>query len=101
MPNRIRLLAVLLALGSAGPALAQAQSGVVHPAAFVNVGTLTADSDFTIFMRSDVPPGVRRGALHRLWTLIQLPVSCYELCFEAAASDPTRLASEDVPAITQ
>lgn len=32
------------------------------------VASLTRDSDFTVFLRPDVPPGLKRAALRKLWT---------------------------------
>ena len=58
------------------------------PVVYIGIGALTIDSDFTVFMRNDVPEDVRTAALRRLWVLMQLPVSCHELC-----SDPEPAAS--------
>jgi hypothetical protein len=70
-----------------------------HPDALIDIGSLTVDSDFTVFIRKEVPEHIRLAALRRLWVLMQLPVSCDELCYkpEAAASSLARLASEKVP----
>lgn len=96
MPRHLHVSAVLLGLALAGPAVAQDQPAARNPTALVAVDALTADFDFTVFMRKDVPNDVRRAALRRLWVLMQLPVSCDELCLEPepAASGLARLASE-------
>jgi hypothetical protein len=65
-----------------GPTPAKAQFAASHPAADFDADALTAASDFTVFMRKDVPEGVRRIALRKLWTLMALPPSCMELCIE-------------------
>jgi hypothetical protein len=82
MLKRFHACAALFALVLAGPALAGGEIAVVHPAAQINISALTAESDFTVFMRKDVPEEVRRAALRRLWVLMQLPVSCDDLCYE-------------------
>jgi hypothetical protein len=80
-----------------------AQQSPVHPAALVDIDALTAESDFTAFMGEGVPEDVRRNALRRLWVLVQLPVSCDDLCYEPepAPSGSARLASEKLPPATQ
>lgn len=89
-------LAAMPAIGLAGSAVAEGQLPAGHPASLVDIGALTVDSDFTVFMRQDVPEGLRQAALRRLWVLMELPVSCYELCAEPepATSGFARLASE-------
>ena len=81
MLSRSHLAAALLGLFIAGPAIADDRPPGRPPAAH-DIGALTADSDFTVFMRQDVPEDVRRAALRRLWVLMQLPVSCHDLCYE-------------------
>jgi hypothetical protein len=87
----------------AGPAVAEGQPGPGHPAALIDVTGLTADSDFTVFMRKDVPEDVRQAALRRLWVLMQLPVSCDELCHEPEPTAPSlaRLASEKLSVVAE
>src|SRR5262245_36003607 len=88
--------ALMFGLLLAGPAAAQVlQPAAPSPAASIDIGALTAQSDFTVFMREDVPEDVRQAALRRLWTLIDLPVSCMDLCqdSEAAAPIAVRFAS--------
>jgi hypothetical protein len=96
--------ALMLGLALAGPAVAQAQTATGCPTPLIDIGALTIDSDFTIFMRKEVPENVRRAALRRLWVLMQLPASCQALCseVESSASGPTRLSSEklDVDTLT-
>jgi hypothetical protein len=65
-----------------GPIPARAQFAASHSAAGFNANALTAASDFTVFMRKDIPEGVGRIALRKLWTLMALPPSCMELCIE-------------------
>jgi len=91
-------LAAWLIAASAFPGFAQQSPS--HPATVVEINDLTAQSDFTLFMRKDVPEEVRRIALRRLWVLMQLPVSCDGLCYlpEPAAPGFTHLASEKLPA---
>ena len=93
-------LAVCLVAAAVSPS--SAQPGSSHPAAAVDVGALTAESDFTVFMHQDVPEEVRRAALRRLWVLMQLPVSCDDLCSgpEPASSGFAHLASEKLPPVT-
>jgi hypothetical protein len=95
MKNRI-VCTALVALVLSGPASALGQSAPSHPAALFEISSLTADSDFTVFMHKDVPEDVRRAALRRLWVLMKLPVSCDELCYEPepTASGFADLASE-------
>jgi Protein of unknown function (DUF3306) len=103
MLSRIHVSAALVGLTLAGPALAQGESAATHPAAFVDITALTTESDFTVFMRKDVPQDVRRGALRRLWVLMKLPVSCHDLCYELepAASGFARLATDKLPVTAQ
>jgi hypothetical protein len=76
------------------PTRAKAQFAASHPAAGFDANALTATSDFTVFMRKDIPEGVHRIALRKLWTLMTLPPSCMELCIEPrAASDAGLVAS--------
>ena len=91
----IPALTVIAMGGLTGPAVADGQSTARHPTALIDVSALTANSDFTVFMREDVPEDVRRAALRRLWVLMRLPVSCDELCYEPepAALDLERVAS--------
>jgi hypothetical protein len=81
------------------PYAAETQSAGGHPVALIDISSLTVDSDFTVFMRKEVPEDVRRAALRRLWVLMRLPMSCDELCYEpqAPASGLARLASEKSP----
>jgi hypothetical protein len=81
------------------PYAAETQSAASHPVALIDIGSLTVDSDFTVFMRKEVPEEVRRAALRRLWVLMRLPVSCDELCYEpqAPASGSARVARETFP----
>jgi hypothetical protein len=101
--SRLHVSAVLVGLVLAGPAVAQGQFAGRHPAILVDIGTLTTESDFTVFMRKDVPEDLRRSALRTLWGLMKLPVSCHELCSEPepAASDSTRVASEKLSVAAQ
>ncbi len=84
---------------SAGPTVAQVRSVASHPAALIDLNALTVDTDFTVFMRKDLPEDVHRAALRRLWVLMQFPVSCHDLCYEPepAASGFARLTSEKLP----
>src|SRR5262245_42029757 len=84
---------------AAGPTPAKAQYAASYPAARFDTSALTAESDFTVFMRKGVPEELRRAALRRLWILMKLPVSCDELCYEAEppAPDLARFASERLP----
>jgi hypothetical protein len=97
---RVSLAACLTAAAIAPGAAQQIQA---HPAALIDIDALTAESDFTVFMSKDVPEDVRRNALRRLWVLLQLPVSCDDLCYEPqpAPSGSVRLASEKLPPATQ
>jgi hypothetical protein len=96
MLNRTYISAALLGVFLAGPAIADDRPPGRHPVVRPDIGALTVDSDFTVFMHKDVPESVRRAALRRLWVLMQLPVSCDELCVEAepAGSSFAQLASE-------
>jgi uncharacterized protein DUF3306 len=75
---------------AAGPILAKAQPAASGPAERFDANALTAESDFTVFMREEVPEDVRRIALRKLWTLMQLPNSCMELCIEPGPSSAAR-----------
>ena len=72
-------------------------------AAPMDVGALTEHSDFTAFMREDMPEGVRLAALRRLWVLMAPPASCHELCvdLEPSSSGLPGLTSETLPIATQ
>jgi hypothetical protein len=74
-------------------AVAEGQPAARHPASHVDIGSLTANSDFTVFMRKDVPADVRRIALRKLWTLMELPQSCMELCIEPEPASAARLVA--------
>jgi hypothetical protein len=76
---------------AAGPILAKAQPAASGPAERFDTNALTAESDFTVFMRKEVPEDVRRIALRNLWTLMQLPTSCMELCIEPEPASTARL----------
>ena len=93
MLSRIYIPVLTLGLALAVPAAAE-DLRAHHPAASIDVGALTAESDFTVFMQEDVPEEVRRIALRKLWTLIELPHICFDLCYEPepAASGIVRLA---------
>jgi hypothetical protein len=96
--------ALMFGLLLAGPAFTQdLYPAPTHPAASIQISTLTAHSDFTVFMHKDVPEHVRRAALRKLWTLMEVPVSCMDLCHEAepAAPAPVRFASEKRPVPVQ
>jgi uncharacterized protein DUF3306 len=97
---QVSLAACLMAAAIAPSAAQQRQ---VHPATLIDIDALTAESDFTGFMGKGVPEDVRRNALRRLWVLLQLPVSCDDLCYEPepAPSGFARLASEKLPPATQ
>jgi hypothetical protein len=68
------------------------------PAASIDINALTAESDFTV-LAENMAEDVRRAALRRLWTLLQLPVSCHDLCYEPepAVSGFAQMASEQRP----
>jgi hypothetical protein len=95
--------ALAVCLMAAAIAPGAAQQSKVHPAALIDIDALTAESDFTVFMGKDVPEDVRRNALRRLWVLLQLPVSCDELCYEPEPPPAglARLASEKLPPAAQ
>jgi hypothetical protein len=65
---------------AAGPILTNARSAARHPATRFDIDALTAESDFTVFMRKEVPEDLRGAALRGLWALMKLPASCDELC---------------------
>jgi hypothetical protein len=77
------LAIVLPGLFLAGPAIADDRRTNRPPVTYIDAGSLTIDSDFTVFMGKGAPEDVRRAALRRLWVLMELTVSCYELCYEA------------------
>src|SRR5262245_22343211 len=85
---------------TAGPILAKAQSTGSHPASRFDTNALTAESDFTIFMRKEAPEDLRQAALRRLWVLMKIPVSCDELCYEPEPPAP-RFASDKLPVATR
>ncbi len=98
MLSRVHLFAALLGLCLAGPAFAEGASATGHRAASVDIAALTIDSDFTVYMHKGVPDEVRQAALRRLWVLMQLPVSCGELCDapEPAAPSVAHVAGENL-----
>jgi uncharacterized protein DUF3306 len=102
MLSRVHVSAALLGLFLAGPAIADDRPPG-DPRVAHNIGALTAESDFTVFMHKDVPEETRRAALRRLWVLMQLPVSCDELCQEPepAAFGFARVASEKLAIAAQ
>jgi hypothetical protein len=76
--------ALILGLALAGRTVAQdLQPTSIHPAVLTQISALTAEADFTVFMHEDVPEELRRAALRRLWTLMELHVSCMDLCHDA------------------
>jgi hypothetical protein len=96
--------ALLLALETGSVNAQQQDPGKIElPGADFDISRLTADSDFAAFMRKDVPEDIRRAVLRRLWVLMQLPVSCDELCqeVEPAAPSPARVASEKLSVAVQ
>jgi hypothetical protein len=103
MSRRILRVSLAACLMAATMAPSAAQQGRAHPAALIDIDALTAESDFTVFMGKGVPEDVRRNALRRLWVLLQLPVSCDDLCYdpEPAPSGFARLASEKLPPAAQ
>jgi hypothetical protein len=99
MRSRSHTSATLLGLFLAGPAIADDRPPGRPQVTHIEIGTLTIDSDFTVFMRKDVPEDVRRAALRRLWVLMQLPVSCHELCSEVESAASGVVASGEKLAI--
>jgi len=93
---------VMPGVGLAGLTTAQPVAAI-HPARVIDIEALTLESDFTVFMASDVPEDVRRTGLRRLWALMGLPVSCHELCHEpeSAATGLALLASDQRPVPSQ
>ena len=95
------VVALLLTIVAAAPAVAEQASftpaaavaegrlSARHPAFLAHIGSLTIDSDFTVFMRKDVPEDVRRVALRKLWILMELPWSCMELCIQPEPAAPS------------
>jgi Protein of unknown function (DUF3306) len=73
------LIALVVALALVAPASAYDPETLWEQK---DLDALTAQSDFTVFMREDVPEDVRKLALRRLWTLMNLPVSCDDLCLD-------------------
>jgi hypothetical protein len=73
----------------AAAAVAEGRLSARHPASLADIGSLTIDSDFTVFMRKDVPEDVRRVALRKLWILMELPWSCMELCIQPEPAAPS------------
>jgi hypothetical protein len=98
MLSRVHLVAALLGLCLVGPAFAEDASATGPRAVPVDITALTIDSDFTVFMRKGVPEEARQAALRRLWVLLQLPVSCGELCdpSEPAAPSVAHVAGENL-----
>ena len=96
MRSRIRVWAVLVGLCLAGPAVADGRSSGLDTGAPQDINALTIDSDFTLFMGKEVPQDLQRAALRRLWVLMQLPVSCDDLCREPerAATGSVHLAAQ-------
>jgi hypothetical protein len=96
MFRRIHQVSLAACLIAATITPSAAQQSRVHPAALIDIDAMTAESDFSVFMGKDVPEDVRRAALRRLWVLMQLPVSCDDLCYEPepTASGFARVASE-------
>src|SRR5262245_53610866 len=88
---------------AAGPILAKAETAASNPAARSDINALTRESDFTVFMRRELPEDLRRAAVRRLWVLMKLPAACDELCYEPEppAPDLARLASEKLPMATR
>jgi hypothetical protein len=83
MLRSVHVSVLMFGLVLAGPATAQdLQTAATSPAASIDISALTAHSDFTVFMRKEVPEDVRRAALRKLRVLMELPVSCMELCIE-------------------
>jgi hypothetical protein len=103
MLKRLRSSALILGLVLAGPAVAETKTAAAQLPTLVDISALTIDSDFTVFMREDVPKDVRTAALRRLWVLMQLQVSCDDLCYEGerTVSGYARLASEKLPVAAQ
>jgi hypothetical protein len=103
MFKRFHSVALILGLVLASPAVAETRTTAGQLPALIDISALTIDSDFTVFMREDVPKDVRTAALRRLWVLMQLPVSCHDLCYEAepTVSGYARLASEKLPVAAQ
>jgi hypothetical protein len=101
MSSRIHEISLAVCLMAAAVAPGAAQPP--HPATLIDIAALSAESDFTVFMGKGVPDDVRRNALRRLWVLLQLPVSCDDLCYEPepAPSGFARLANEELPPAAQ
>ena len=96
--------ALIPGMALAGTGLARDQRmAVANPAGVIDINALTLESDFTVFMGQDVPEEVRRIALRRLWALMELPVSCHDLCHEPEPAAPglARLASDQRPIPSQ
>ena len=74
-----------------------------HSAASIDISALTLKSDFTVFMDRGMSEEVRRAALRRLWAVIDLPVSCHDLCYEPEPAAPAfaHVASEQQPIPSQ
>jgi hypothetical protein len=89
--------------GATGADPDQAQSATGRFVPRFDIGALTAESDFTLFMRKEVPDDVRLLTLRRLWVLMRLPVSCHELYFERerAESDLSQLTGEKLIAAAE
>jgi hypothetical protein len=95
MLSRIHVSVLTLGLACGGQAAAQ-DLAARHPAASIDINALTVESDFTVFMHKSVPEEVRRIALRKLWTLIEIPQDCLDLCYEPepTASGVVRLATK-------
>lgn len=105
MNRRKSALAVMLTIVAAAPAVAEqayftplptteiveGQVSAKNLTSLADIGSLTVDSDFTVFMRNDVPEDVRRIALRKLWILMELSQSCMELCVEPEPNFAARL----------
>ena len=101
MLSRFHLTAALFGLFLAEPARRPPPGR--PPIVDVDIGALTVDADLTVFMRKDVPEDVRWAALRRLWVLMQLPVFCHKLCYEAetAGSGLAQLAIKKLSVAAQ
>jgi hypothetical protein len=108
---QIAAIATLLIGAIALPAIAQETTArpatISHavptdahlPAASMDIDAVTPDSDITVFLHPDVPDDVHRAALRRLWAVMDLPVSCQDLCTEASASGLPGLTGETLPIV--
>jgi len=96
MKSRVHIFTVLVGLVLAAPAVADDRFNGLDGGVLDDINALTIESDFTVFIRKGVSRDVQRAALRRLWVLMQLPVSCDDLCYEPerAASGLMHLATE-------